>query len=103
MGAIIDPSEKYAYRHLLYLVLLKIRSCCWGGGEVGKCLSLSEWVHNLAQFSAREFAGFSEEVFWQEHSRICSDYPELAIFKEQYEQARDRARNAKDGSRSMVY
>jgi hypothetical protein len=101
MSIELTPSEKYAYRHLLYLVLLEIRSCCWDKGspeETSKCLALADWVHNLAQFSAIEFRGFDPDVFWREHTWFCERHPELQIFRDNYNLAVARHQSGDGGS-----
>lgn len=75
--ASLDEAEKFSYRYLLYTLLLEIstldeRMINWTSQHerdsyVRKMLNMSaiaEWLHNLAFFSASDFQGFSEQLFW---------------------------------------
>jgi hypothetical protein len=69
----LSDVEKYAYRYLLYAALLDIRgigyarSADTSSAIATPYLLLAEWLHNLALFSARDFANFSPEIFWREY------------------------------------
>jgi hypothetical protein len=38
---------------------------------------LADWMHNLAMFSALDFEGFDEELFWNELERMRSRFTHL--------------------------
>lgn len=87
----MDAAEKYAYRYLIYNGMLRIRPIVgigrrwwqrwnlayWlrerkrirGAGEV------ADWLHNLALFSAIDFADFDEDVFWSGLERLRTLFP----------------------------
>lgn len=90
----MTDEDKYAYRKLLYHVTVDIRARCRAielekcncQERANLCLALTEWVHNLAYFSAEEFMGFKTDIFWTDYEKICATYPEAEkfhrIFKE---------------------
>jgi hypothetical protein len=42
--------------------------------------AIADWLHNLAMFSARDFRGFDEQLFWKEFETICAHYLEDLAF-----------------------
>lgn len=88
----MDAAQKYAYRYLLYQGTLCIRPLAYVGlkwwerlklvywlRELDRVRSagyLADWLHNLALFSATDFDGFDEDVFWFELERLKSAFPE---------------------------
>jgi hypothetical protein len=97
----MDAKKEVAYRHLLYVGLLAIRSL--SDSRVSKSLNpiswhkyylrnrlcgrIADWLHNLALISSLGFDKFDEERFWQDHSLLCSRFPDhnLGRYKEIYE------------------
>lgn len=85
----MTDEDKYAYRKLLYHVTVDIRARCRGMAlekrncqeRANLCLSLTEWTHNLAHFSAEEFMGFKDDIFWADYEKICAAYPEVKKFR----------------------
>ncbi len=94
----MDANKKYAYRFLLYWAMLDIRPIAWSpqGGEwinpffwrshirrIRALGELAEWLHNMADFSTRDFAGFDQQRFWDEFERLrtkhhgCQHYRSL--------------------------
>ncbi len=92
--------EKYAYRKLLYHVTVDIRARCRGMAfeknncqeRAYLCLELTEWVHNLANFSAEDFRGFQADIFWANHEKICAAYPEAGKFRRLFEEDSEKAK-----------
>lgn len=37
--------------------------------------AMSNWLHNTALYSAIDFVGFKEELFWKDHQRFRSKFP----------------------------
>lgn len=85
---IMERQTKAAYRQLLYVAMLGIRASCPLGSESHNPLewrrqyrrsrvvgALADWLHNVAQFSALDFAGFDEQWFWKEHADLCRRFP----------------------------
>ncbi|MBC8143432.1 MAG: hypothetical protein H7Y38_18545 [Armatimonadetes bacterium] len=79
----MDERRKAAYRYLLYRVCLSLRGSAPFGRTSDEAFTrltqhrderttvhhawhLAEAFHNLAEFSAHDFAGFKEEWFWGE-------------------------------------
>ena len=98
----MDEHRKYAYRYLLYWAMLDIRPVAWlphrgqwfsplfwkrhilrvrGLGE------LAEWLHNMASFSTRDFAGFEEQRFWNEFARLHAKHPDLQHYRGLFQNA----------------
>ena len=94
----MDEQTKAAYRHLLYVAMLRTRKAC----QLRSRLSINpvawyrayreqrylgmeaDWLHNLAFFSRQNFERFDESRFWAEHASLCACFPErhLARYKE---------------------
>jgi hypothetical protein len=95
----MDEARKRAYRLLLYQAMLVIRPLAWRNPEdaaavnvahtppgdietlfrVGRyCGAVAEWMHNLAHFSATDFAGFNEEWFWEDYERLRQAFPDFS-------------------------
>lgn len=82
----MDEHRKNAYRHLLYVAMLEARGVEWvvwhpwrllnpfSLGQklryVARAGAVADWLHNLAQFSTRDFEGFDEDRFWKEYDRL---------------------------------
>jgi|SRR5579883_1445829 len=97
----MDEQRKTAYRHLLYRALLDIRQMKWfrfarvlnplnWNGElrwIRRAGIVADMLHNLAFFSAEDFAEFDEERFWRDVGYINQQYPEydLIHYKEVFE------------------
>lgn len=99
-----------AYRHLLYQAMLDFRPLAWRPyglqwispsfyirhirhtRQVGE---LAEWLHNMAEFSRRDFAGFDEQRFWLEFSRLEKRFPALACYRSSFKNALTEARTGK--------
>src|SRR5262245_31089412 len=104
MKHIVEQSTHAAYRHLLYVAMVAIRN----SGDFSARVSLNplawrtyylrsrvnagiaDWLHNLADFSARDFERFDEERFWQEHGTLCKHFPghRLQRYREIFESYR---------------
>ncbi len=78
----MEPQRQEAYRHLLYTVLLRLRSghrdpVWWNpvswwrrASELRLCRDMADCFHNLALFSVWNFEGFEETRFWQDIERL---------------------------------
>jgi hypothetical protein len=89
----MNNETKAAYRHLLYVALLAIRNGCvyrerqsrnpfeWYKQyrRIRLVQAIADWLHNLADFSSRDFVRFDEQRFWSEHSRISQRFPKERI------------------------
>ncbi len=52
-----------------------------------RCGLLAEWMHSLTFFSAVDFDGFDEELFWNHGKIVEKEFPEMfEHFKEIFEQ-----------------
>ena len=85
----LDGKTKAAYRHLLYVAMLDIRSRCQSRGRERLnplewrrqyrssrvAGAIADWLHNLAQFSSHNFRFFDEQRFWKEHGGIRQRFP----------------------------
>jgi hypothetical protein len=85
----MNDNTKAAYRHLLYVAMLAIRNYCQSRGNpsynLWKCYhqyrqsriagAIADWLHNLAVYSSQEFNQFDEQLFWYEHTHLCSRFP----------------------------
>ena len=47
--------------------------------------TIADWLHNLADYSARDFKGFSESAFWHEGQQLRRRFPELDRLKRHYD------------------
>ena len=43
---------------------------------------LADWLHNLAAFSVRDFAGFNEEHFWREGNALIARHSAVSRYHE---------------------
>lgn len=87
----MDEQRKHAYRWLLYWAMLDLRPLRWAGGGWRQRLNplcwwsnsrrvrvaggIAEWLHNLALFSALDFARFDEERFWLDYQWLLDQHP----------------------------
>lgn len=87
----MDEQRKSAYRWLFYMAMLDIRSLRWVGRGWRRRLnpfcwwscsrrvhiagSIAEMLHNLAIYSALDFAGFDEDWFWRDYQWMLDDNP----------------------------
>jgi hypothetical protein len=87
----VDSQRKHAYRWLLYWAMLDIRPLQWAGAGWRQRLNpfcwwsnsrrvrvaggIAEWLHNLAMYSALDFAGFEEERFWRDYEWLLGQNP----------------------------
>lgn len=94
----MDAAKKHAYRHLIYQGMLWIRPLAGVGyrwserwslaywlrerSRIRRAGEIADWLHNLALFSALDFEGFDEGVFWSELDRLTELFPseEMAAF-----------------------
>jgi hypothetical protein len=99
----MDEQRKYAYRQLLYCAMLDIRIYCQSRGRPSRnpftwyrqyqhsriAGAIADWLHNLADQASREdFAGFSEDGFWQTHAHFCRRFPDgsFAVYRQRFDQ-----------------
>jgi hypothetical protein len=89
----VNDKTKEAYRHLLYVAMLAIRTRCPSRDNAGwnpvewyrryhssrVAGGLADWLHNLALFSRLEFDRFDESVFWRDHQWLCSRFPKEGL------------------------
>jgi hypothetical protein len=87
----MDEQRKHAYRWLLYWAMLDIRPLRWAGRRWRHRLNplcwwsssrrvrvagdIAEWLHNLALFSAIDFARFDEARFWRDYQWLLDHNP----------------------------
>jgi len=93
----VDEQRKHAYRWLLHWATLDIRRLQWVGGgwrdrlhplrwgepseQVRVSGAIADWLHNLAMFSAVDFAQFDEEWFWREYQWLLDRHPKAGLEK----------------------
>lgn len=98
----LDEHHKYAYRQLLYWAMVDIRIYCQSRGEPSTdpavwqrqyydsriAGAIADWLHNLASQASLDFAGFTEEVFWDTHAHFCRRFPDgsFAVYRQRFEQ-----------------
>jgi hypothetical protein len=90
-SVVMDAAQKYAYRYLIYNGMLRIRPIA-GVGErwwqrwnlfywlrerkrIRSAGEVADWLHNLALFSAIDFSGFDEDIFWSDLERLGTLFP----------------------------
>ncbi len=98
----MDQHQKYAYRYLLYWAMLDIRPIQWAPRGIRRINPvfwvqhirdirqrgrIAEWLHNMAAFSCRDFAGFDEQRFWSEYDRLLVTFPNLSYYRSIYKNA----------------
>jgi hypothetical protein len=98
----MDEHRKYAYRFLLYWAMLDIRPIAWQPyraqwfspffwrrhiRRVRALGELAEWLHNMASFSKRDFAGFEEKRFWDEFESLQLKQPEFKRYRSLFQNA----------------
>jgi hypothetical protein len=97
----VSEERKAAYRHLLYIAMLFIRNVCTSRAKpsISPLLiyekykwsiaagAVAEWMHNLADFSVRDFEGFDEELFWSEITYLGPRFKQVNFqrYKEVFE------------------
>ncbi len=97
----MDEDRREAYRDLIYHAMLLLRAYPTWPVQGIKILSLrawrqarhqamlrsaiANWLHNLADYSARDFEGFSENAFWHEGRNWRRKYPEFDSLKMHYD------------------
>lgn len=91
----MNENRKAAYRHLLYVAMIDIRNECQSRGQFSfnpfvwfqqyKQSRISgaraDWLHNLADCSAKNFKSFDEDIFWQGALSIKRQNPEYDFIK----------------------
>jgi len=98
----MDEQRKNAYRQLLYSAMLDIRICCpfhgdlsadpvvWRNQYVRSRIAgaIADWLHNLAHQASCDFAGFTEEEFWQEHADFCHLFSDgsFDVYRKRFDQ-----------------
>jgi len=97
--AVMTDERKQLYRELLHRAMIDMRAITsdWGGPlrwwwwqKPGKAKALrfvndyTDWIHNLALYSAWEFKDFNEEWFWRDYQTFRDKYPsgKLALYGE---------------------
>lgn len=100
----MDDRTKAAYRHVLYVAVLAIRGYCplefkqsWSPlawrrryRQARLAGAVADWLHNLAHFSAVDFAAFDEHWFWRDHANLCRRFPadRLERYREVFDEYR---------------
>ena len=98
----MDEQRKNAYRQLLYWAMLDIRIYCPSLGDLSAdpvvwrnqyvrsriAGAIADWLHNLAHQASCDFAGFTEEGFWQEHADFCHLFPDgsFDVYRKRFDQ-----------------
>lgn len=87
----LSNAEQSAYRNLLYLAMLDIRTLCQSRGRKSHnpitvwkqyhqsrlAGALADWLHNLAQHAASNFDSFDTEWFWREYDGLRREYEQV--------------------------
>jgi hypothetical protein len=85
----MTPTQKSAYRYLLYQAMLDIRIHCQSRGEPSQdpaiwqqqyqrsriAGGIADWLHNLALAASDDFERFDEIAFWKTHAYFCTRFP----------------------------
>ena len=84
-------TRQEAYRHLLYVALIDLRSGQWGWPwwsprswcgarrELHRVKAMAHCFRNLADFSVREFEGFEEEAFWRDIDSVGKTFGPASV------------------------
>ncbi len=50
--------------------------------------AIAYWLHNLADQASRDFSGFTEEGFWQQHADYCRRFPDgsFDVYRKRFDQ-----------------
>ena len=115
-GTELAEPRRHAYRVLLYAATLDTRSLTWFRHRGLRWLlplvtaqethrirlagALAYWLHNLAMFSAVNFAGFDEDAFWSGLKIVARDFPDEAA---RYRQVFARAEAASPNGPLAVF
>ena len=106
----MDQHRINAYRYLLYWAMLEIRPLrCQPYGaswfnplpwlrhirRVRELGELAEWLHNMADFSRRDFIDFDEQRFWNEFNQLRTTHPALAYYRSLFENALTESRTGR--------
>ena len=98
----MDEHKKYAYRYLLYWAMLDIRPLRWPPRgmrrispffwarhirDIRQRGQIAEWLHNMADFSCRDFADFDEQRFWSEYERLILACPGFSYYRSIFQNA----------------
>ena len=97
----MEQHRKRAYRRLPYMAMLEIRPIQWlvfrwyyllrpsfwrrDVRAIRQAGALADWLHNLADFSARDFDGFNEKMFWEDCERRMADHPGQGWYRRSFE------------------
>src|SRR4051812_22921992 len=89
----MDAMRAKAYRYIIYWALLEIRGLSWFAWRtrdrwnpfflmrsipyIRASGAVAEWLHNIAHFSANDFAGFEETWFWSEYDGMRAKHGSL--------------------------
>lgn len=85
VGALSLGAEKqHAYRKLLEYALVEMRDPQYGVPTNAYFGALADALHHLARFSADDFQGFSEELFWAFVFDDLKGFPRAAEALEKY-------------------
>jgi hypothetical protein len=91
----MEEHRKKTYQYLLYQAMLDIRNIERFDipydpdklRQVRLAGAIANWLHNLADFTSRDFEGFNETWFWKEHEHYCGQYPEMNSYRDLFEQS----------------
>jgi hypothetical protein len=89
----MEEKKKRAYRYLLYLATLDVRTLqIHGKAETitdedrkknvlwaSSCGALAYWLHNLALASVDDFEGFNESAFWNQYEYFNDKFPDFGF------------------------
>ena len=117
----MDNARKMAYRDLLYLAMNDIRSVGnWfeppdrlsnpetfrvAAESITRAGDIANWLHNVAGFSTFDFDDvekFDEDRFWREHARVCERFPDVAIYRDWFEQRLKEFGGSSTGGKAAV-
>lgn len=109
----MEARRANAYRHLLYMAMVDIRSLAVPHSWACVCnprhwfrsrykptepVAIADWLHNMASFSAIGFEKFDEDRSWREYEDLCRRYPGPGL--ERYREAFDMAIMGRPGGAS---
>ena len=94
----MNAARQYAYRSILYWAMaLELRANNsigfrwnpWSRREASRRIArqnaLADCMHNLAEFSRRDFEGFDEERFWREYGDFELRFPGSTNYRRRFE------------------
>lgn len=103
----MDAARQYAYRTIVYIaVTYELRAHLPIGSwnpftrktvrsRLARNRALADLIHNVAEFSRRDFEGFDEIRFWNDYDNFTKEFPDGLDYRQKFadQQAQFDAKN----------